>query len=215
MAIAMCYGNSWYRFIETAHLPTHSSCVKGPEFSLLAISFIHSSTSDLGRATTKILTPSVPPLVSTSKRPLDILGVRWPIRYEGPITAPFVVCLSQHELEASDARRLRMQALDGSIGDPMRMLTRPGASLADCRSLLRLSKEEYGDELASSAARLYYDAFQISASHSDRARASVFAERAYKARVICEGEDSPSTQRMKRFMEDPTSHKTFGAYSSK
>ncbi|KAI2623100.1 SET domain-containing protein [Hypoxylon sp. NC1633] len=126
-----------------------------------------------------------------------------------------VCSLPQHELESSDARRQRIQDLDDSIGDPMRMRTRPGASLADCRSLLQLSKEEYGDELASSAARLYYDAFLISVSHSDRARASVFAERAYKARVICEGEDSPSTQRMKRFMEDPTSHTRFGAYSSK
>ncbi|KAI0169855.1 SET domain-containing protein [Hypoxylon sp. FL1284] len=119
------------------------------------------------------------------------------------------------ELEASDARRVQMERLDESIGNPMRMQSRPSASLADCRSLLQLSKEEYGEPLASPAARLYYDAFQISAVHGDRSRAAAFAEKAYKERVVCEGEDSPSTQHMKRFMENPASHSSFGAYSSK
>ncbi|KAI1763147.1 SET domain-containing protein [Hypoxylon sp. FL1150] len=123
--------------------------------------------------------------------------------------------LPQQQLKSSDARRFEIQRLDGSIGDPMRMMSRPGTSLADCRSLLQVLEEEYGEAAVSSTARLYYDAFQISVAHSDRPRASVFAERAYRARVICEGEDSPLTQRMKRCMDNPASHKSFGCYSKK
>lgn len=126
-----------------------------------------------------------------------------------------VCSLPQRELKASDTRRLQTQRLDDKIGDPTRMLSQPGASLADCRSLLRLLEEEYGEAPASSAARLYYDAFQISVAHSDRPRASMFAERAYRARIVCEGEDSPLTQRMKRFMDNPASHNNFGVYSTK
>jgi hypothetical protein len=57
--------------------------------------------------------------------------------------------------------------------------------------------------------RLYYDAFQISIAHGDQARASVFVERSYKGRVLCEGEDSPSTRGAKGFMENPASHSSF------
>ncbi|KAI1773180.1 hypothetical protein F4818DRAFT_423497 [Hypoxylon cercidicola] len=126
------------------------------------------------------------------------------------------VCnLPRQELKSSDARRLQLQHLDEKIGDPTQMMSRPGASLADCRSLVKLLEEEYGEAPAPDTARLYYDAFQISGAHSDRARASAFAERAYRARIICEGEDSPLTQRMKRFMENPASHRSFGCYSKK
>ncbi|XXH01880.1 hypothetical protein Hte_008242 [Hypoxylon texense] len=123
--------------------------------------------------------------------------------------------LPQQELKASDTRRVQIQRLDEEIGDPTRMYTQPEGALADCRSLLQLLKEEFGEATAPAAARLYYDAFQIAVAHSDRARASVFAERAYKARIICEGEDSPLTQRTKRLMENPTSHSNFGGYSTK
>ncbi|PTB34877.1 hypothetical protein M441DRAFT_74731 [Trichoderma asperellum CBS 433.97] len=55
-------------------------------------------------------------------------------------------------------------------------------------------------------ARLYYDAFHIIIAHGDQARASMFAERAYKARVICEGEDSPETLRVKSLAVKPADH---------
>lgn len=41
----------------------------------------------------------------------------------------------------------------------------------------------------------------------------MFAERAYKARVVCEGEDSPVTKKMKKLMHNPASHANFGACS--
>ncbi|KAK6608606.1 set domain-containing protein 5 [Botrytis cinerea] len=63
--------------------------------------------------------------------------------------------------------------------------------------------------------RLYYDAFQISIAHGDQARASIFAERAYKARVTCEGEDSSETLRAKSFALKPAVHGSFEVYSRK
>lgn len=123
--------------------------------------------------------------------------------------------LPPQQLKLSDDRRVQIQRLDDGIGDPMGMLSRPGACLADCLSLLKLLEEEYGEAASIFVARACYDAFQISVAHSDRSRASAFAERAYKARIICEGEDSPATQRMKRLMENPASHRNFGACSKK
>jgi len=63
-------------------------------------------------------------------------------------------------------------------------------SLADCHALLQLLEEEYKGSAGVLIARLYYDAFQISVSYGDQARASAFAERGFRSRVIYEGEDS-------------------------
>lgn len=60
-------------------------------------------------------------------------------------------------------------------------------------------------------ARLYYDAFQISITPGDQARASVFAKRGHKSRVICEGKDSPKTRKVKNLMERSAGHRNFGA----
>ncbi|KAH6638513.1 hypothetical protein BKA67DRAFT_528722 [Truncatella angustata] len=83
-----------------------------------------------------------------------------------------------------------------------------------CHDLFQVLKKEYGDAATALLARLYYDAFQITAAHGDQARASAFAEKTYMARVECEGEDSPLTQKVKDFMQNPTKHITFGAYSN-
>lgn len=114
------------------------------------------------------------------------------------------------DLHLSDARRIRIQHLDDAIGDPDRVTNRPDDCLADCHSLLQLLNEEYDGGAVSAIARLYYDAFQISITHGDQARASVFAERAYKSRAICEGEDSSATQKVKKLAEDPAGHRNFG-----
>ncbi|KAG6997745.1 SET domain-containing protein 5 [Physcia stellaris] len=120
-----------------------------------------------------------------------------------------VCSLPPLELQNSDARRLQIQHLDQTIGDPNRVMSRPDDCLADCRSLLQVLEEEFHGGAPS--ARLYYDAFQICITHGDQARASVFAGRGYKSRVICEGEDSPETQKVKNLMENPASHRNFGA----
>jgi SET domain len=114
------------------------------------------------------------------------------------------------DLQASDARRRRIQLLDNAIGDSDRMMNRPEESLADCHSLLQVLEEEYKGGVGVLIARLYYDAFQISICHSDLARASVFAERGFRSRVMCEGEDSPETKQIKSLMKNPAGHRNFG-----
>jgi hypothetical protein len=43
----------------------------------------------------------------------------------------------------------------------------------------------------------------------------MFAEREHKARVICEGEESPETLRMKSLALKPADHSSFEAHSRK
>lgn len=119
------------------------------------------------------------------------------------------------ELRESDARRRRICELDAAIGDPMKMMSKPTESLKSCRLLLRTLEAEYDGHVEPHNARLYYDAFQICTAHGDQARASVFADKAYKARVICEGEESPETQRAKALSRKPSSHASFGLCSTR
>ncbi|KAK7424096.1 hypothetical protein QQX98_000706 [Neonectria punicea] len=124
-----------------------------------------------------------------------------------------ICSLPRPELLASDARRSEIQRLDDAIGNPFNMMTNPGASLANCYSLLQTLEEEFRGSPGVLLARVQYDAFQISIAHGDQARAAVFAENAYRSRVECEGEDSPTAQNMKALMQNPTSHASFGACS--
>ncbi|KAH7385096.1 hypothetical protein BKA64DRAFT_712220 [Cadophora sp. MPI-SDFR-AT-0126] len=123
--------------------------------------------------------------------------------------------LPPSSLQASDNRRTQIQNLDEAIGDPFVMMSYPQASLRDCYSLVQVLDQEFDGCAGALIARLYYDAFQISIAHGDQARASIFAERAYKARVICEGEDSPETLRVKSLALNPALHSSFEAYSRK
>lgn len=122
-----------------------------------------------------------------------------------------VVCsLPDLERGKSDSRRLEIEQLDNAIGNPLRMMTAPSDGLADCQKLLCLLEEEYERSAEALKARLYYDAFQICITHGDEARASNFAEKAYKSRIFCEGEDSPLTAKSKRFKDNPSAHPNFG-----
>jgi len=123
--------------------------------------------------------------------------------------------LLPNELEASNTRRQKCEELDDAIGNPFRIMRDPNASLADCKMLLGILITEHGDSGLALFARLYYDAFQICIAHSDQVRAAMFAKRAYEARILCEGEDSPLTSKMKILMEAPANHQTFAAYSSR
>lgn len=95
------------------------------------------------------------------------------------------------------------------------MMSKPQESLHNCHSLFQVLKEDHEGYERVPVARLYYDAFQISTVHGDQARASIFADRGYKARAICEGERSPETGRMKSLALKSGSHSSFGAYSTK
>lgn len=121
--------------------------------------------------------------------------------------------LPRHQRVASDARRLQMLHLDDVIVKHVQ--TKPIESLRHCRRLLQVLEEEYGGGAAVLSAMAYYDALQICIAHGDRARASVFAERAYQSRLVCEGEDSSTTQEMKSLMLEPEKHVAYRLYSTK
>ncbi|KLO90172.1 uncharacterized protein LW94_13391 [Fusarium fujikuroi] len=123
--------------------------------------------------------------------------------------------LPPSELQASDDRRVRIQQLYTSIGNASTMWNNPNSSLKDCLSLLHTLQEEYGACAAPYIARLYYNAFEICISHGDVGRAITFADRSYRGRLICEGEDSPETSRMKSFALEPKKHGSFGAFSTR
>ena len=117
------------------------------------------------------------------------------------------------ERQMSDARRLQIQHLDDAIGNPDRVMNKPDECLADCHTLLQVLEAEYKDSAVTLFARAYYDALQICITHSDQARASVFAERGYQCRILIEGEDSPATLKLKDLKENPARHRNFGTSS--
>jgi hypothetical protein len=51
-------------------------------------------------------------------------------------------------------------------------------------------------------ARAYKDAYEIATENEDESRARIFAERAYDARRLIEGDDSPVTVKMKQAAEE-------------
>ncbi|RYP34254.1 hypothetical protein DL767_004377 [Monosporascus sp. MG133] len=121
--------------------------------------------------------------------------------------------LPPFQLRVSDGRRAQLRRLGEAVGDPALAARDPVAALGHCRSFLDLLRDEYGEDPGILAARIYFDAFRICASHGDRARASAFAGRAYEIRMVCEGDDSPGTKRMKSLMQDPASYAAFGTHS--
>lgn len=109
----------------------------------------------------------------------------------------------------SDERLSKAQKLDAGIGDQDRVKRVPERALTDCRALLEIYRAE--EILDLRLARLYYDAFQICALHSDAARASVFARREMEARIVCEGPDSVEAAKTEVFVEAPEKFEGFGA----
>lgn len=112
------------------------------------------------------------------------------------------------ERKRSDRNFEEAQKLDEAIGDSKRVKNMPDLVLAECHTLLKLYEEEKVMDLR--LPRLYYDAFQICAMHSDQARASVFAQRARELRLICEGEESVEAENLERLAKDPKRFENFG-----
>ncbi|KAI1871694.1 hypothetical protein JX265_005680 [Neoarthrinium moseri] len=117
--------------------------------------------------------------------------------------------LPANKLARSDKHLRDAQALDERIGDSKRVKMQPEDALNDCRELLRVYEEEGITDLR--VPRLYYDAFQICAMHSDAARASVFAESARIARELCEGPDSEEVANLKKLEAKPSSFENWGS----
>lgn len=104
----------------------------------------------------------------------------------------------------SDERCEEIAGLDASIGDGTSILFAPLQTLHNVHKVLNLLSEEGITD--ATIPRAYYDAFQIAITHGDVARAKVFAELAAAARVVLEGKDSPTVQRMESLATDPCQH---------
>jgi hypothetical protein len=113
--------------------------------------------------------------------------------------------------EVSDNRQGEIKRLDELIGDGSRLFSNPDRCLEDVHTLLTLLEAENITDAR--VPRAYYDALQIAIAHGDQARAKVFAQRAYEARLCCEGDDSPLTTRMKSLVARPAEHQLFGTSS--
>jgi hypothetical protein len=108
--------------------------------------------------------------------------------------------LPQTQQKHSDRRLREIQTIDKSIGHFLLW-----GGLTSERALHRLRKifdlfdaEGIWD---ASIARAYKDAYDIAIENEDEPRARIFAERAYDARRLIEGDDSPVTIRMREAAE--------------
>ncbi len=90
------------------------------------------------------------------------------------------------ERVVSDNRPEEVRHLDDAIGDGV--MLHPQQLLQQIHTLIRLLEAEQISDAR--LPRAYYDAFQTVIAHGDQMRAKIFAERAYAARLGCEGDDS-------------------------
>ena len=120
--------------------------------------------------------------------------------------------LSTVDRKTSDSHLNEIQRLDELIGNGQVMFSVPLKALQNVQRLLQLFRSE-GIQNAS-VPRAYYDAFQIAITHGDQARAKIFAERARSNRILVEGHDSPTVEKLQRWIDCPTQHNSYG-YSEK
>ena len=104
--------------------------------------------------------------------------------------------LPRAQRKRSNARLRKIQAIDRSIGAFFLGDLKPEKALRLLHTMFGLFDEE--GIWDSSIARAYKDAYDIATENEDESRARVFAERAYNARRLIEGDDSPVTLKMKQ-----------------
>ena len=97
---------------------------------------------------------------------------------------------------------------DGTAIDLSQVLERPANSLSQVHRLFELLEEEGICDIR--IARACFTAFQIAAVVGDKARAKVFAERAYVARKMLSGDDNPTTITFKHFAQQPVDYPLYG-----
>ncbi|OTB08190.1 hypothetical protein M426DRAFT_264842 [Hypoxylon sp. CI-4A] len=122
--------------------------------------------------------------------------------------------LPPDDLELSDSRHFEIERLYNAMGGIYRASEDASAALSDHRFLIKCLEGEYLEGAVLYTTRVYLDAFKICSGHGDQARACAFAERAHRARLVFEGEDSLFAEHTKALMEDPTSHSLFASYST-
>ncbi|EFX05031.1 set domain containing protein [Grosmannia clavigera kw1407] len=107
------------------------------------------------------------------------------------------------ELAETDDRRILIQRLDDSLGDLYCSRFTPHESLRLVRTLLREFAVEYGGYAAVYAARLYYNAFQVTIAHGDILRATAFLQLSHEKTVLCHGYDHPNSAKLRTLAQVP------------
>ncbi|TGO92065.1 hypothetical protein BPOR_0011g00160 [Botrytis porri] len=113
------------------------------------------------------------------------------------------------ETQESDTQRTNLEFLRLEVHKEKRIFEHPKESLADCHTSVQILKKENKDKANTLISEIYWDAFDISIAQSDQARASCFMERAYSEKLLCEGEDSPGIQNMRRLIKKPSQYESF------
>lgn len=104
-----------------------------------------------------------------------------------------------HELE----KRFSKASLHGILVNPLRSLRWNDERVALYNEHGRDGPDDNG------LPRGYYDAAQIVVAHGDLARCIMFAERAYRCKVVSAGHDDGWTRRYKQFTQMPAKHDLF------
>lgn len=106
----------------------------------------------------------------------------------------------------SDYRLDQIRSIDEDEGaaTDLNQVERPAKSLSQVHRLFELLEEEGICDIR--IARACFNAFQIAAVVGDKARAKVFAERAYAARKVLAGDDNPTTIAFKHFAQQPVDY---------
>ncbi|KAI9766958.1 MAG: hypothetical protein M1839_004666 [Geoglossum umbratile] len=97
---------------------------------------------------------------------------------------------------------------EGTATDLVQILEHPAKSLSQVHRLFELLEEEGICDIR--IARACFNAFQIAAVAGDKARAKVFAERAYAARKVLAGDDNPKTIEFKHLAKQPVDYHLYG-----
>jgi len=97
---------------------------------------------------------------------------------------------------------------EGAATDLSQALECPAKSLSQVHRLFELLGEEGICDIR--IARACFNAFQIAAVVGDKARAKVFAEKAYVVRKVLSGDDNPTTIAFKHFAQQPVDYPLYG-----
>jgi hypothetical protein len=111
----------------------------------------------------------------------------------------------------SDSRLGQIRSIDedeGAATDLDQVLERPAKSLSQVHRLFELLEEEGICDIR--LARACFNAFQIAAVVRDKARAKIFAERAYAARKVLAGDDDLTTIEFKHLAKRPVDYHLYG-----
>jgi hypothetical protein len=119
-----------------------------------------------------------------------------------------ICSLPPTELKASDARILRAQQLDRTIGNWDSARNSPAKVMKNGRKLLGIYREEgiIDDRLPN----LYWDIFQVANMHGDQARASEFARKYCDLKRVSEGPNSTNALEVMAYVKDPSKQKNYG-----